>query len=133
MSLLRSDEAYWKLSGPTVTNRLSSCRACRGLIPKGDRVLVREGRRLRFFYHEVCFTGSADPRTQAGSSFERQDYHASTAPRVSSLEGPRACRDADGRELGRTVFKPSAPSVLGRGKWTARERGFRPALPSSMV
>ena len=130
---LRSDEAYWALTGPIATNRMQSCSACRGVIFKGSRVLVREGRKLRFFYHEACFTGDADPRTQIGSSFERQEYHGSSAPRLSSLEGPRACFDADGRELGRAVFKPRAPSALGRGKWSVNERGFRPTENSTAV
>ena len=128
---LRNDEAYWALSGPIATNRIQSCSACRGVVFKGSRVFVREGRKLRFFYHDDCFTGEADPRTQSRSSFGRQDYHLNSAPRISSLEGPRACCDADGRELGRAVFKPSAPASLGRGKWSVTERGFRPMQQST--
>lgn len=93
---------------------------------KGETVFVRDGRKLRFFYHEACFTGDADPRTQEKSSYEdRQDYHQKSAPNISSLEGPRAVRDADGRVLGRAVFKPQAPSVLGAGKWSVAERGYK--------
>jgi hypothetical protein len=91
--------------------------------------MVRDGRKLRFFYHLYCFTGDADPRTQNGSSFEeKQEYHKQTAPNVSSLsEGPRGCVDADGRPLGRKVFKETAPSVLGAGKWSVSQRGYNPA------
>jgi hypothetical protein len=31
---------------------------------KGESVMCRDGRKLRFFYHEGCFTGGADPRSQ---------------------------------------------------------------------
>lgn len=99
---LRSGDAYWELSGPAPINRTVTCRACKKPVYKGESVMVRDGRKLRFHYHEKCFSGDADPRTQAGSSFAtKTDYHAKTAPNVSSLEGPRACVDADGRPLGR--------------------------------
>ncbi len=89
--------------------------------------MVRDGRKLRFFYHIDCFTGDADPRTQEnGSFFVATEYHTTTAPNVSSLEGPRACCDPDGRPLGRKVFKPQAPSVLGTGKWSVASRGYNP-------
>jgi hypothetical protein len=124
---LRNDEAYWALSGPTPVNRLVSCRACKKSVYKGTNVMVREGRKLRFFYHEACFTGDADPRTQDNSSYQsRPELHTKTAPNISSLEGPKAAVDSDGRVLGREVFKPSAPAVLGAGKWSVSDRGFKP-------
>jgi hypothetical protein len=124
----RTGEAYWELSGPLPINRIATCRACKQSIRVNAQVMVRDGRKLRFFYHEECFTGSADPRTQTHSSFsEKPEYHMNTAPKLSSLEGPRACRDADGRELTRKVFKPEAPSVLGAGKWSVGSRGYNPA------
>ena len=44
-------------------------------------------------YHEQCFTGDADPRTQKNSSFaEKTIYHENTAPKISSLEGIFATR-----------------------------------------
>jgi hypothetical protein len=90
--------------------------------------MARDGRKLRFFYHVDCFSGDADPRTQTNSSFEtKPEYHEKSAPKVSSLEGPRALKDADGRELGRTVFKDKAPSVIGAGKWSVANRGFVPS------
>ena len=89
--------------------------------------MVREGRKLRFFYHGACFTGDADPRTQQNSSFNtKMEYHESTAPNLSSLEGPRAVLDPDGRELTRKVFKKQAPAVLGQGKWSVESRGYKP-------
>jgi hypothetical protein len=124
---LRSGEAYWELSGPCVANRHGSCRACKRIILKGDNMMVRDGRKLRFLYHVHCFTGSADPRTQDNGTFKIvMDYHKPTAPNISSLEGPKAYVDADGRTLGRTVFKDTAPSTLGVGKWSVNSRGYNP-------
>ena len=123
---LRSGEAYWELSGPISINRVSTCRCCRKTINKGSIVMVRDGRKLRFFYHAGCFTGDADPRTQENSSYtgnEHIEYHHNTAPNISSLEGPKAYKDPDGRPLGRAVFKTEAPSVLGHGKWSVNQRG----------
>ena len=124
---LRSGEAYWELSGPITINRVSTCRCCRKTINKGSLVMVRDGRKLRFFYHAGCFTGEADPRTQENSSYtgnEHIEYHHNTAPNISSLEGPKAYKDPDGRPLGRAVFKTEAPSVLGHGKWSVNQRGM---------
>lgn len=131
---LRASEGYWELSGPSPINRNgASCRACRKSIFKDSLVYVRDGRKLRFFYHIECFRGTEDPRTQEGSSYsEREEYHRKLAPNISSLEGPRACKDADGRELGREVFKPEAPSTLGRGKWSVAHRGYQPNTSSSI-
>ena len=128
---LRGGEAYWELSGPTPINRTVTCRACKKTIMRGESVMVRDGRKLRFHYHTECFSGDADPRTQQNSSFStRNDYHAKTAPKLSSLEGPRACTDADGRKLGREVFKDKAPASVGVGKWNSGplgvSRGYHP-------
>ena len=88
---LRGGAAYWELSGPAPINRVVTCRACKKTIHRGELVMVRDGRKLRFHYHEGCFSGDADPRTQQGSSYKKQaDYHKKTAPNLSSLEGPRA-------------------------------------------
>jgi hypothetical protein len=38
--------------------------------------------------------------------------------------------DADGRPLGREVFKLEAPSALGVGKWSVKSRGFNPNYTS---
>ena len=124
---LRSGEAYWELSGPLPANRLGSCRACKKIIYKGENMMVRDGRKLRFIYHIECFTGGADPRSQDNSSFATTpEYHKNTAPNISSLEGPRAVRDSDGRVLSRKIFKPEAPSAVGAGKWSVSSRGYQP-------
>jgi len=129
---LRFGEAYWELSGPKPLNLpTASCRACKKIIMRGKNVYVRDGRKLRFFYHAECFSGNEDPRSQVGSSFQvNETYHKKLAPNVSALEGPRACVDADGRPLGREVFKTEAPSVLGAGKWSVKRRGFNPNYTS---
>ena len=129
---IRSGEAYWELSGPAPINRTVTCRGCRKPVYKGEEVMVRDGRKLRFHYHAGCFSGDADPRTQSGSSYEtRGGYHRKTAPNVSSLEGPRACRDADGRVLGREVFKAAPPQERRRREMelgsARRLAGLRPA------
>lgn len=124
---IRNTENYWELSGPKPINRIVSCRACKGTVFKNSNVYVRDGRKLRFFYHEQCFTGNEDPRTQVGATFmEKEDYHKKLAPNISSLEGPRACKDSDGRVLGRSVFKSEAPKTLGAGKWSVKSRGYNP-------
>eukprot|EP01039_Chlorochromonas_danica_P009213 gene9213-10173_t len=35
----RSGEAYWELSGPLPCNRITTCRACRKIIPKNAMVM----------------------------------------------------------------------------------------------
>lgn len=112
----RTTEGYWELSGPErIARNGVSCRACRKPIYKNEEVMVRDGRKLRFFYHAACFRGSADPRTQDGSTFETKPlYHKDTAPDVSGLQ------------KNRKVFQPTAPKTLGKGKWSVRSRGFRP-------
>lgn len=124
---IRTGEAYWELSGPLPSVRTVSCRACKQTVMKGESVMVRDGRKLRFFYHTKCFTGDADPRTQEGGAYQsRPDYKLKTAPNVSSLEGPRAVKDPDGRTLGREIYKDKAPSVVGHGKWSVNSRGYQP-------
>lgn len=127
-SNIRTGESYWELSGPLPLNRIGTCRACKQTIYKGQSVMCRDGRKLRFFYHEKCFKGDADPRSQDESSFNNRqsDYHKQLAPNLSSLEGPRAVKDSEGRVLGRKVFKDRAPSTVGRGKWSVTHRGYNP-------
>ena len=60
---IRIGEAYWELSGPLPMNRIVSCRGCKKSIIKGDLAMVRDGRKLKIFNHNDCFSGEADPRT----------------------------------------------------------------------
>ena len=61
-------------------------------------------------------------------SKEKLSPHTKTAPNLSSLEGPRAAKDADGRTLTRVVFKKESPKVLGAGKWSVGSRGYKPTM-----
>lgn len=62
---------------------------------------VRDGRKMRFFYHEKCFSGDADPRTQANST---------------------ANKPSDKKH----VIQESAPKQKGRGKWSTSSYGYQP-------
>ena len=78
--------------------------------------MVRDGRKLRFFYHDICFSGDADPRTQNNSTYERKtEYHEPTAPDVVGLK----------KNL--KVFQKKPPKTLGKGKWSVSSRGYRPS------
>jgi len=59
----------------------------------GEPMVVRDGRKIRLFYHEHCFSGTADPRTQVHSSFNQGKF---------------------------TNINPVAPRVKGYGKWAGR-------------
>jgi len=63
------EQDYWTLSFGTACRNGWSCRSCRKAIAKGEKIAVRDGRKLRLTYHADCFEGDGDPRTQPGSSF----------------------------------------------------------------
>ncbi|KAI9102423.1 hypothetical protein DFS34DRAFT_711518, partial [Phlyctochytrium arcticum] len=97
-----SYQGYWTVSeGPAI--RTQTCRECRGTIHKDEPVKVRDGRKIRLFYHMQCFSGDADPRTQGGSSYHDQRF-------------------AD------CNFAAKAPPVKGRGKWSVDSYGYNPSL-----
>jgi len=50
-------EAYWTVSSGVSTRVGYSCRECRKVISKGEAIKVREGRKMRFYYHDKCFSG----------------------------------------------------------------------------
>lgn len=50
-------EAYWTVSSGKAERTGYSCRECRKVICKGESVKVREGRKMRFYYHDACFSG----------------------------------------------------------------------------
>ena len=60
---------YWTLSFGQACRNGWSCRSCRKAIVKGEKIAVRDGRKLRLTYHIQCFEGEGDPRTQPGSSY----------------------------------------------------------------
>lgn len=95
---------YWTVS-KGLANRLFNCRECKGIIYKGVPMVCRDGRKLRMHYHEECFSGEADPRTQANSSFK--NGHGKFA----------------------SIVSPTAPSKKGAGKWST-SYGYQPNLES---
>ncbi len=88
---------YWTVSHGVAVAATLKCRECRRPIAPGERIAARDGRKVRLVYHEACFSGDADPRTQSNSSF-----HEGRLPKVSE----------------------HAPLTKGRGKWTVRSYGL---------
>lgn len=62
---------YWTIASSMAWRFGHTCRECRKYISKGDSIIYRDGRRVRLMYHEKCFSGTADPRTQPGSSYNQ--------------------------------------------------------------
>ncbi|KAI8806798.1 hypothetical protein BJ742DRAFT_854899 [Cladochytrium replicatum] len=91
--------SYWTLSEGYAIRTGFSCRECRLVIQKGEAVTVRDGRKMRLFYHRECFSGDPDPRTQPNSSYSG--------------------------EL-KSVIAERAPSVKGVGKWSVERYGYAP-------
>ena len=92
---------YWTVSsGPAI--RTFSCRECKGIIYKGQEMKVRDGRKIRLFYHEDCYSGSADPRTQQHSSFYDARYDH--------------------------CISQTAPPIKGYGKWSVQQYGYNPHI-----
>eukprot|EP00759_Apiculatamorpha_spiralis_P008593 PhF_6_TR15531/c0_g1_i1/m.24149 len=89
---------YWTVSGG-VADRVYTCRACKSIINKGQEIRCRDGRKIRLIYHEGCFNGADDPRTQSGSSFQN--------PKFS------------------TVLQQKAPETKGHGKWSTESYGYQ--------
>ncbi|KAJ3119247.1 hypothetical protein HK098_005661 [Nowakowskiella sp. JEL0407] len=99
---------YWTISHGLAIRTGWSCRECKSVIFRGEEITVRDGRKMRLFYHSACFSGDADPRTQQGSSFFDPRFPSSS-------------------------FNPTAPSSKGHGKWAVVDYGYRPVpLPTSM-
>lgn len=94
-------DPYWTVSHGVASRTGHSCRQCGAVISKGDRISVRDGRRMRLFYHAACFSGESDPRTQGSK---------------------------DGRLDG---VGPSAPASKGAGKWSVSMYGLNPATSSA--
>ena len=67
---------YWTVHQTEACRFGFLCRECHKSINKGETIMIRDGRRIRLMYHMHCFSGSADPRTQKGSS-----YNAGRLPR----------------------------------------------------
>jgi hypothetical protein len=89
---------YWTVSTGVASRTGWSCRECKRVIGKGEAIKVRDGRKMRYFYHEGCFSGEADPRTQSNSTFNAAN------PGYALSE--------------------SAPASKGKGKWTVRPETY---------
>jgi hypothetical protein len=92
---------YWTVSYGQAVRTGFSCRECRQLIKIGSEIAVRDGRKMRLFYHIDCFSNDSDPRTQQNSSFNR----------VAKFQD---------------AFQEKAPPVKGRGKWSTSSYGYEP-------
>eukprot|EP00667_Euglena_gracilis_P022530 EG_transcript_25105 len=74
---------YWASSTRAVEARDlgHTCRECKQKFNRlGETIVIRRGGRIEMRYHEACFSGDDDPRTQAHSSAQdRWDGHVSAA------------------------------------------------------
>ncbi|KAI9334880.1 hypothetical protein BDR26DRAFT_546241 [Obelidium mucronatum] len=89
---------YWTISKGAAIRTGFSCRECKVVINQG--VTVRDGRKMRFFYHTYCYTGNADPRTQPNSSFHNDRF--------------------------KNAIQREAPIWKGAGKWSVAQYGYNP-------
>ena len=96
-----SSEPYWTVSYGHANRTGWSCRECHSVIYQGEPIVIRDGRKLRLTYHEHCYSGGSDPRTQAGSSYHDQKW-ATTQP-----------------------IRQKAPPCKGYGKWSCSEYGYK--------
>ncbi|PHJ23798.1 hypothetical protein CSUI_002353 [Cystoisospora suis] len=94
---------YWTVSRGIVNRFGHACRECKKGIGKNEEAVVRDGRKLRFFYHPECFSGDADPRTQTGSSAHDVRFRA-------------------------MLSNTTAPPSKGTGKWSVQSYGLRNAV-----
>ncbi|CAF1482010.1 unnamed protein product [Adineta steineri] len=97
-----SQEPYWTITHGHANRTGWSCRECRTVIYQGEPIVIRDGRKLRLMYHEHCYSGGSDPRTQTGSS-----YHDQKWTNAQSIQ-------------------EKAPPVKGHGKWST-EYGYKAA------
>lgn len=95
------DSSYWTISHGHANRTGWSCRECHGVIYQGEPMVIRDGRKLRLMYHERCFSGSSDPRTQNGSSYN------------------------DNKWANTNSIREKAPPVKGYGKWSCSEYGYK--------
>ncbi len=94
-------ESYWTITHGHANRTGWSCRECHTVIYQGEPIVTRDGRKLRLMYHERCYSGVSDPRTQAGSS-----YHDQKWTNAQSIQ-------------------QKAPPVKGYGKWSCSEYGYK--------
>eukprot|EP01063_Lacrimia_lanifica_P025520 TRINITY_DN3334_c0_g1_i1.p5 TRINITY_DN3334_c0_g1~~TRINITY_DN3334_c0_g1_i1.p5 ORF type:complete len:109 (+),score=22.33 TRINITY_DN3334_c0_g1_i1:1139-1465(+) len=67
-----TDSGYWSYAYRTVERKDigHKCKECKAPFGKlGEPMAVRRGGRIELKYHQACFSGEADPRSQNGSSY----------------------------------------------------------------
>ncbi len=77
------------------------CRECHAVIYQGEPIVIRDGRKIRLMYHEHCYSGGSDPRTQTGSSYHEQKW------------------------VNAQSIQQKAPTMKGHGKWSCSEYGYK--------
>ncbi|CAM6098146.1 unnamed protein product [Calypogeia fissa] len=96
---------YWTVSSGVANHTGHTCRECRGTIYVNMPIYVRDGRKIRLFYHAGCFSGDSDPRTQPQSS-------------IVKWEGGLSSK---------------APAGKGYGKWWTSGYGYEGGLQNGRV
>ena len=93
-------EDYWTISTGTAINSNHKCRECMKYILKGSTIVTRDGRKIRLFYHQECFSGTSDPRTQP-KTIERT------------------------KKKYKNCISEHAPKEKGNGKWSVSQYGCK--------
>lgn len=65
---------YWTVHHSKASRVGFMCKECKHYINIGEPIAQRDGRRIRLIYHEKCFSGDADPRTQYSSSYHEGKF-----------------------------------------------------------
>lgn len=97
---LKNVSGYWTVPFGDACRTGFSCRECKKLIPIKAKMAIRDGRKMRLFYHLECFSGKSDPRTQSGSSYNSGEAKYGIG------------------------FQHKAPNVKGHGKWVVAQYGY---------
>uniref|UniRef100_A0A7S2TQT0 PARP-type domain-containing protein n=1 Tax=Lotharella oceanica TaxID=641309 RepID=A0A7S2TQT0_9EUKA len=69
-----AESQYWQHRyRPCVARDLGhTCRECKRPLTKiGETIAIRRGGRIEMRYHEACFSGESDPRTQKKASHKQ--------------------------------------------------------------
>eukprot|EP00727_Mastigamoeba_balamuthi_P003758 m51a1_g1338 hypothetical protein (87) ;mRNA; r:319192-319556 len=77
---MAEDEEYWRVEERTADSARNMCRECRKYILKGERYILRQGKRIWLCYHIGCYSGATDPRTQDQSSYRTAGLPVCDAP-----------------------------------------------------
>lgn len=107
-SALPMSEAYWTVSSGVASRTGHSCRECRKVISKGEAIKIREGRKMRFSYHEGCFSGKLELQARCVRSRLRHHIHKPTNAAQQGLQTRAHKKIAHIA----TKICPSAPQLL---------------------